>query len=121
MIDEIFAKRFAADWINAWNAHDLEAALSHYDDDFELASPAMVQLQVASTGHLRGKAAVLTYWQKALQRIPDLRFELISVLVGVQSITIHYKGVQERLASEVFFFNTEGKVSQAVVHYGPSC
>jgi ketosteroid isomerase-like protein len=30
MIDAAFAQRFAADWIAAWNRHDLDAILAHY-------------------------------------------------------------------------------------------
>ena len=30
------ANEFAAEWIEAWNAHDLDRILSHYTDDFEM-------------------------------------------------------------------------------------
>jgi hypothetical protein len=117
MLSDDFAKQFAADWVNAWNAHDLDAILSHYVDDFEMTSPVMVQMNVSQTGHLQGKHAIRAYWQKALQLIPDLQFELISVLKGVQSITLYYKGARGRLAAEVFFFNSAGKVTHALAHY----
>lgn len=41
MIDSAFARHFAADWIEAWNRHDLGAILAHYADDFEMRSPYM--------------------------------------------------------------------------------
>jgi ketosteroid isomerase-like protein len=31
-----FAERFAAEWIAAWNNHNLEQILAHYEDDFDL-------------------------------------------------------------------------------------
>ena len=31
-----FARRFAEEWIAAWNAHDLERILAHYTDDFDV-------------------------------------------------------------------------------------
>ena len=34
-----FAERFATDWIAAWNSHDLDRVLTHYEDDFEMSSP----------------------------------------------------------------------------------
>ena len=117
MIDEVFAKGFAAEWITAWNAHDLDEILSHYDEDFEMSSPVIVQLQADQTGILRGKSAVGAYWGRALQLIPDLQFELISILVGIQSVTLYYKGARGRLSAEVFFFNTHGKVTKAFAHY----
>jgi len=46
-----------------------------------------------------------------------LTFELITTLVGVNSITLYYLGTQGRLAAEVFLFNQEQKVAQAFAHY----
>ncbi|MDD2829249.1 MAG: hypothetical protein PHW18_06710 [Sulfuricurvum sp.] len=33
MIDTAFAERFAHEWVEAWNSHDLSAVLSYYSDD----------------------------------------------------------------------------------------
>ncbi len=38
------AEKFADAWIAAWNAHDLDAILSHYDDAIELTSPVAAKL-----------------------------------------------------------------------------
>jgi SnoaL-like domain len=116
-MDKGFAERFAADWIDSWNAHDLDRVLSHYADDFEMSSPGIIQVVSELSGTLRGKAAVGAYWTKALELIPDLHFELISVLVGVTSITLCYKGARGRLAAEVFHFGAQQKVSRAFAHY----
>jgi len=78
-----------------------------------MTSPNIIQLADEPSGTLRGKAAVGTYWAKALQLIPDLHFELITTLFGVNSITLYYRGAQGRLAAEVFHFNQEQKVTQA--------
>src|SRR5215831_4321598 len=66
LIDKAFADRFAAEWIEAWNAHDLDAVLAHYDDDFEMSSPFIVHFDADPSGRLRGKARVAAYWEKAL-------------------------------------------------------
>lgn len=116
MMNRAFAERFAAHWIDAWNRHDLEKILSHYSDDVAMSSPYIVELAGEPSGTLTGKPAVKRYWSTALQKMPDLRFELIDVLVGVSSIVIHYRGVRG-LATEVFYFNDEGKVKQAFAHY----
>jgi ketosteroid isomerase-like protein len=39
MMTAEFAAQFAEEWIAAWNSHDLDRILSHYADDFEMASP----------------------------------------------------------------------------------
>ena len=116
-MEKAFAEDFATDWVAAWNAHDLPRILSHYADDFEMTSPAIVQLAGELSGKLKGKAAVGAYWDKALKLIPDLRFELLCVLTGIDSITLYYKGAKGRLATEVFHFDVNGKVVRAFAHY----
>lgn len=116
MIDRDFAEHFAADWVAAWNSHDLDRILSHYADDFEMSSPYIAQLAGESSGILRGKAAVGAYWKLALARMPELRFELMTTLVGAHSVTLYYQGARG-LAAEVFFFGPDRRVSRAAAHY----
>jgi len=116
-LDDAFADRFAAEWIEAWNTHDLKRVLSHYAEDFEMSSPYVVQIAGELSGTLRGKAAVGAYWKKALELVPDLKFELLTVLVGVDSITLHYRGARGRLVAEVLHFQSDRKVARAFAHY----
>jgi ketosteroid isomerase-like protein len=117
MIEPHFAEHFAADWIDAWNTHDLERILAHYSDDFEMSSPIIVEMVGEPSGTLRGKPAVRAYWSRALTLIPDLRFELLEILVGANSITLHYLGARNRNVAEVFLFDAHGKVARAFAHY----
>ena len=117
MLDKSFAEQFAAEWIDSWNSHHLDRILAHYADDFEMSSPYIPQIANEPSGTLRGKAAVGSYWDKALQLIPDLHFELISTLVGINSITLYYKGARGRLVAEVFHFDGSQKVVKAYSHY----
>jgi hypothetical protein len=116
-MDKAFAEHFAADWIESWNAHDLGRVLSHYAEDFEMSSPYIVQMAGEPSGTLRGKASVGAYWKKALDLIPDLRFELLSVLAGVNSVTLYYRGARSCLVAEVFHFGPDLKVASAFAHY----
>ena len=116
-MDSAFARRFATEWIAAWNAHDLDRVLSHYANDFEMSSPYIVTLAGEPSGTLIGKAAVEAYWRKALSAFPDLHFDLVSVLAGAKSITLYYKGARGRFVAEVFHFDAEQKVSRAFAHY----
>ncbi len=116
-MDNAFAQHFATEWIAAWNAHDLEKVLSHYADGFEMSSPYIVTLAGEPSGTLIGRRAVEGYWRKALSAFPDLHFDLISILIGANSITLYYKGARGRLAGEVFHFDAEQKVSRAFAHY----
>jgi len=116
MIDKKFVEHFASDWIDSWNSHDLSRILSHYTDDFEMSSPVIIQVAGEPSGTLKGKNAVCAYWAKALQLIPELRFELLSTLIGVNSITLYYKGARG-LTAEVFHFGPDQKVVRAYAHY----
>lgn len=109
-------QHFARDWIAAWNSHDLTRVLSHYTDDVEMSSPYIVTLADEPSGTLRGKAAVGAYWAQALTRMPELRFELIDTLAGVDSLTLYYRGVRG-MAAEVFFFDDRGRIRKACAHY----
>jgi ketosteroid isomerase-like protein len=117
MVTRERALKFAQEWIEAWNARDLEGVLSHYADDFEMSSPFIAAFTGEPSGTLKGKARVSEYWQDALKRIPDLRFELLEVFTCVDSITIYYKAVLGKLATEVFFLNQDGKAYRALAHY----
>lgn len=117
MLTDDFTRKFATEWIAAWNSHDLERVLAHYTEDFEMNSPYIVQMADEPSGRLTGKAAVGAYWATALNLIPDLRFELISTLGGVNSVTLYYKGARDRLSAEVFHFGPDGKVVRAFAHY----
>jgi ketosteroid isomerase-like protein len=111
------AQKFGQEWVNSWNSQDLERILSHYADDFQMTSPFIVTMMNEPTGTLKGKEKVRAYWAQALERLPDLHFDLIEVLASVDSITIYYHAVLGKRAAEVLFFDDNGKVRRAVAHY----
>jgi ketosteroid isomerase-like protein len=116
-VEKTFADSFAAEWIAGWNAHDLNRVLSHYSENFEMSSPYIVEIAGEPSGTLRGKAAVGAYWKKALELVPDLKFELVSVLAGVGSIVLYYKGARGRMVAEILYFGADLKVVRASAHY----
>lgn len=112
-----YALKFAQDWIDSWNSRDLQRILALYTDEFAMSSPLIAQLTGETSGTLKGKDAVGAYWNEALERFPQLHFELLSVFLGVDSIALHYKSVGGRLAIEVFSLNADGKVWRAHAFY----
>ncbi len=117
MIEIEFANTFAQEWIEAWNSHDLERILSHYADDFEMASPVIVQRMGEPSGQLKGKAAVRPYWTRGLAADPPLRFELLQVLTGVDSIALYYRNARGQYCAETLTFNLDRKVVRGCAHY----
>ncbi len=118
MITIDYAQRFAQQWVNSWNSHHLEQILEHYSEDFIIETPMAQKLYPQSNGRVVGKEEVRKYWKIGLERIPNLKFELLDVLVGVNGLTIYYLNTAtQKKAVEVMQFNAQQKVCNAVVHY----
>lgn len=111
------AQEFAKKWINSWNSHNLEDILSHYSEDVEITTPMIKIATGDDSGTLKGKKLVAEYWRKALIKLPDLKFELIEVTQGVESIALYYKSVMNKMSVEVMFFNQQGLVNKIIAHY----
>ncbi|PZS36694.1 MAG: DUF4440 domain-containing protein [Pseudonocardiales bacterium] len=99
------AHNFAGSWVQGWNAHDLDHVLSHFADDVVFTSPVAAQLLDAGDGVIRGKTALRAYWAEGLRRIPDLRFEVVDVYVGVHTLVINYRNQKMALVNEVLIFD----------------
>lgn len=120
MIDTDWAMAFARDWIASWNARDMDRILSHYSDDFEMCSPLVMERTGRASGRLIGRDAVRAYWEPSLAATPPLRFELLDVLVGVDSVTLYYRNVGRRLVAETFFIDASSRVTKAVSQWSVS-
>jgi ketosteroid isomerase-like protein len=118
MITKEFASAFAREWVDAWNEHDLEKILSHYSEDFTIESPMAVKLYPQSGGIVVGKNEVRKYWTIGLEKSPNLKFELLEVLIGVKSLALYLFNTSSKKKSvEVMSFNDEEKVYKAIVSF----
>ena len=95
---------FAAAWLAAWNAHDVEAVLHHFHEDAVFTSPFAAQLFPESGGRLAGKQAIRDYWVAGLARVPDLHFAIDTLFVGVDCLVIAYVNQKQVRVSEVLKF-----------------
>jgi len=100
----------------AWNSHDLEAILSHFDEDVVFTSPLARQLIEGNDGVIRGKTALRAYWTEGLRRVPTLHFSIEALYVGVNTIVINYRNHVGNLVNEVLVF-TEGRVVEGHATY----
>lgn len=113
----IDAKKFAEEWIEVWNSHDLDRILLHYAENLEITTPMIKVALGIETGTLKGKDNIRKYWEAAFKKIPDLHFELRDVTQSVDSIAVYYKSVLDKMAIEVMFFNGDGKINKVIAHY----
>jgi len=112
------AWNLASNWVAAWNAHDLDLIMTHYDDAIELTSPVAAQLLRTSDGKVVGKANLRAYFQRGLEAYPELRFRLEDVLWGLSSVVLYYTNQKGTRTAEFMELSAIGKVVRVVANYG---
>src|SRR5712692_8193340 len=93
-------------WVAAWNAHDLDLIMTHYDDAIELISPVAARL--LGTPNLRA------YFQRGLEAYPELHFRLEDVLWGINSVVLYYTNQKGTRTAEFMELSAIGKVARVV-------
>ena len=109
-------RAFAAAWVLAWNSHDLERVLSHYEDSVALISPRARLVLGVDDGAVRGKAALRDYIKRALENVPDLTFTLDRVFSGVNSVVIEFHTSDGRHDAELMDFAKNGSGARVIAH-----
>ena len=117
MPSELNAKEFAADWIAAWNSHNLDTILSHYSPDVVLTSPVAAKILNDPSGTVRGKAALRNYFKLGLEAYPNLSFDLQDVMQGLSSAVLCYVNQKSTKTAEFMEFDEHGKVIRVVANY----
>jgi ketosteroid isomerase-like protein len=105
-------------WVAAWNAHDLDSIMEHYEDAIELTSPVAARLLGSSDGKVIGKANLRAYFQRGLEAYPEIDFRLEDVLWGVTSVVLYYTNQKGTRTAEFMELSARGKVTRAVANYG---
>src|ERR1700684_2400547 len=111
------ASKLANHWVAAWNAHDLDLIMTHYEDAVELTSPAAAQLLGSSDGRVVGKANLRAYFQRGLDAYPELHFRLEDVLWGVNSVVLYYTNQKGTRTAEFMESSAMGKVARGGAKY----
>ena len=111
------ARELANDWVAAWNAHDLDLIMTHYEDAIELTSPAAAQLLGTPDGRVVGKSNLRAYFQRGLEAYPELRFQLEDVLWGINSVVLYYTNQKGSRTAEFMELSANGKVARVVANY----
>jgi ketosteroid isomerase-like protein len=111
------AWKLANHWVAAWNAHDLDLIMTHYEDAVELTSPAAARLLGTPDGKVAGKANLRAYFQRGLKAYPELQFRLEDVLWGVKSMVLYYLNQKGSRTAEFMELSANGKVARVVANY----
>jgi predicted ester cyclase len=111
------AWKLANEWVAAWNAHDLDLIMAHYEDEVELTSPVAARLLGKPDGKVVGKANLRAYFQRGLEAFPELQFRLEDVLWGLNSIVLYYANQKGTRTAEFMELSAAGKVARVVANY----
>jgi ketosteroid isomerase-like protein len=111
------AWNLANHWVAAWNAHDLDLIMTHYEDAVELTSPVAAQLLGTPDGKVAGKENLRTYFRRGLEAYPKLHFQLADVLYGINSVVLYYTNQKGRHTAEFMELSATGKVARVVANY----
>ncbi|PYV59288.1 MAG: nuclear transport factor 2 family protein [Acidobacteria bacterium] len=111
------AWNLANHWVAAWNSHNLDSIITHYDDAIELTSPVAAQLLGMSDGRVVGKANLRAYFQRGLEAYPDLHFRLEDVLWGINTVLLYYTNQKGTRTAEFMELSATGKVARVVANY----
>jgi len=111
------AWKLANEWVAAWNTHDLDRIVSHYEEDVELTSPVAARLLGIADGRVTGKAALRAYFERGLAAFPDLSFHLEDVLWGLDSVVLYYTNQRGTRTAEFMGLGAGGKVVRVIAHY----
>jgi predicted ester cyclase len=111
------AWKLASEWVAAWNAHDMDSIIAHYDDAVELTSPVAAKLLGLTDGKVVGKTNLRAYFARGLAAYPDLRFHLEDVLWGMNTVVLYYTNQAGRRTAEFMELSANGKVARVVANY----
>jgi ketosteroid isomerase-like protein len=111
------ARKVAADWCDAWNRRDLDAIMEHYADDVEFSSPTVIKRWGVADGWLRGRSKVRENFAIGVQ-VADLHFELVDVLLGVNSMCVVYRRETGALVTDLVELDANGKGRRVIACYG---
>jgi hypothetical protein len=112
-----FADEFAAEWISAWNAHDLERILSHYSEKISFHSPFISPIGFGDNDVISDIQTLRSYFERALDLYPTLYFDFHNVFAGTDSIVMDYISIRNLKAAEMMCFDENGKVTEVRAHY----
>ena len=111
------ARKLANHWIAAWNSHNLDVILSHYEEAVELISPVAARLLGTHDGRVVGLTDLRKYFQRGLEAYPQLHFHLDDVLWGLNSVVLYYKNQNGTHTAEFMELSAGGKVARVTAHY----
>lgn len=117
MLTDTEVRHFAVDWIDSWNTHDLDRIMAHYAPDVVLISPVARRILNDTSGIVRGRDALRSYFHRGLAVYPELRFTLHDTLWGLSSIVLYYANQKGSKTAECMELDEQNLVVRVLATY----
>ena len=110
-------ERLAAEWIEAWNSHRLDAIMELYSLSVSFQTPTIIDTLGIPDGLVNGAERLREHFARGLERLPDLRFELDTVYVGVRSLAITYRWADGTPVCELHEYGPDERIERVQALY----
>ncbi len=111
------AEAFARSWVQAWNDRDIEAVASHYTEDIVYHSPKLASVIEYDGPFLEGKPALVEYWNAAMEGANKLYFEINSIFLSSDAMTLFFTNHRGQDVAETFIFDENSKIKECIAAY----
>ncbi|MXN91227.1 nuclear transport factor 2 family protein [Flavobacterium sp. Sd200] len=114
-------ENIALQWLEAFNARNLDALLNLYADDAEHFSPKLKVHKPETNGLVKGKAALRDWWEGAYLRLPTLNYKATNLTANSNRVFMEYirtvEGEEDMAVAELFEVK-DGKIVFSRVYHG---
>ena len=116
-LDAEQGRALAAEWVEAWNAHDLDTIMALYAPQIVFQTPTIIDTLGLADGRVTGREELREHFARGLARLPDLRFDLEQVYVGVRSLAITYRWADGTSVAELHEYDDDGLIARVQALY----
>ena len=114
------AETHAKDWIEAWNAHDLERIMSHYSRDVVFEAETVKMRWQKPDGKLFGVVELRKHFALGLELAPQLNFQLEQVFLAPSGYAILYRRENGNRVIDCVTMNDSGQAAKVIAYYAGS-
>jgi hypothetical protein len=110
-------RRHADSWLDAWNAHDLDAIMSCYSEDVDFVASTVIQRWGRDDGRLQGRTELRRHFELGLELAPRLTFTEEAFLSSPVGYALLYLRENNNRVLDVVELNANGQAARVRAFY----
>ncbi len=110
-------RELGEEWVAAWNSHDLDAIIALYAPGVRFQTPTAIASLGIADGLIDGAERLREHFARGLARLPDLRFDIERIYVGVRSVAITYRWADGTPVAEVHEYDRDELIERVQALY----